>query len=149
MGWEVQFIFHIVKYKLKRYKSRSDLYLFAKVDVCVRGLRCAPVAQIRGGFIKWDGSFAKVDVCVRGLRCAPVAQIRGGFINWDGGFAKVDGCREKLRCAPVAQIRGGFINWEWEVCESGLLGEITVRAGCANKRRIYKLGWGVCESGWV
>lgn len=25
----VQFIFHCVKYKLKRYKSRSDLYLFA------------------------------------------------------------------------------------------------------------------------
>ena len=30
LEWEVQFIFHIVKYKLKRYKSRSDLYLFAK-----------------------------------------------------------------------------------------------------------------------
>ena len=33
MEWIVQFIFHIVKYKLKRYKSRSDLYLFAKVVV--------------------------------------------------------------------------------------------------------------------
>ena len=31
LGLGVQFIFHIVKYKLKRYKSRSDLYLFAKV----------------------------------------------------------------------------------------------------------------------
>jgi len=34
--WEVQFIFHYVKYKLKRYKSCSDLYLFAKVVVVVR-----------------------------------------------------------------------------------------------------------------
>jgi hypothetical protein len=29
--WIVQFIFHYVKYKLKRYKSLRDLYLFAKV----------------------------------------------------------------------------------------------------------------------
>ena len=36
------------------------------------------------------------------------------------------GCVRGLRCAPVAQIRGGFIKWEWGVCESGLLGEITV-----------------------
>ena len=28
----------------------------------------------------------------------------------------------------------------WEVCESGLLGEITRRAGCANKRRFAKVG---------
>ena len=55
----------------------------------------------------------------------------------------MDVCVRGLRCAPVAQIRGGFINWEWEVCESGWVkGEITVRAGCANKRRIYKVGVG-------
>jgi hypothetical protein len=54
-----------------------------------------------------------------------------------------------LRCAQIAQIRGGFINWESEVCETGLFGwaGITVRADCANKRRIYKLEWKVCESG--
>ena len=67
----------------------------------------------------------------------------GYLRNWVCGWG--------LRCAKIAQIRGGFINWEWEVCETGLFGcaGITVRADCANKRRIYKLVWEVCETGYV
>ena len=38
----------------------------------------------------------------------------------------------------------------WEVCETGwVCAGITVRADCANKRGIYKLVWEVCETGWV
>ena len=35
-----------------------------------------------GGLRKW--------MCGKKLQDAPIAQIRGGFINWDGRFAKVD-----------------------------------------------------------
>ena len=38
------------------------------------------------------------------LRDAPVAQIRVGFINWDGRFAK-GGVGEKLCDAPVVFIK--------------------------------------------
>jgi len=49
----------------------------------------------------------------------------------------------------VAQIRGGFINWELVVCESGWLEDkLCECAGCANKRRIYKLGIGRLRK-WV
>ena len=45
------------------------------------------------------------------LRCAQIAQIRGGFINWDGVCESCD-VGEKLQDAQIAQIRGGFINWD-------------------------------------
>jgi hypothetical protein len=67
--------------------------MFAKDGgvLCLRKLHDAPVAQIRGRFINWDGWFAKDGgvLCLRKLHDAPVAQIRGRFINWDGWFAKV------------------------------------------------------------
>jgi|LakMenE01Jun11ns_1017448.scaffolds.fasta_scaffold4475364_1 hypothetical protein len=45
-------------------------------------------------------------MCCRILQDAPVAQIRGGFINWNGLFAKVIVVIEKLQDAPIAQIKG-------------------------------------------
>ena len=44
-----------------------------------------------------DGLFAKVIVLIGILQDAPIAQIRGEFINWNGLFAKVVGLL-KLRC---------------------------------------------------
>ena len=48
LGLGVQFIFHIVKYKLKRYKSLRDLYLFAKVWCGEKITRRADCANKRG-----------------------------------------------------------------------------------------------------
>ena len=45
-------------------------YLRNWVGECGEKLWCAQIAQIRGGFINWDGRFAKLNVGVRGLRCA-------------------------------------------------------------------------------
>ena len=65
----------------------------------------------------------------------------GYLRNWVCGWG--------LRCAKIAQIRGGFINWYGRFAKLGMCAGITVRADCANKRRIYKLVWEVCETGYV
>ncbi len=62
--------------------------------------------------------------CGEKLRCAPVAQIRGGFINWDWIICESLMCGEKITRRADCANKRGIYKLGLRICESGLWGEI-------------------------
>jgi hypothetical protein len=72
-----------------------------------------------------------------------LSQIRGGFINWDLDYLRKLWCCVKITRRADCANKRRIYKLGWGLRKLWCCVKITRRADCANKRRIYKLGFGL------